>query len=60
MSSRELPNLKDHLMGLINAWDSIPIRVEQDGRYFNQFLSEVKDGIKILEWIIDNKGRFWE
>ena len=52
--------LKEQLIYLINGWDSIPIRIKQDGKWRMVYLSEVEDGIHILDWIMNNKGRFWK
>ena len=53
-------NLKEHLCWLIEGWEQIPIRVLQDGRWQSLYLSEIKDGLAVLDWIKSTKGRFWE
>ena len=55
-----LKTLKDHLKYLIENWEAIPIRVKQDGKWQGLFLSEIKDGQQILDWIKETKGRFWD
>ena len=52
--------LKDHLGFLIANWNNVAIRVQQDGHWQSLFLSEIKDGQQILDWIKSTKGRFWK
>jgi len=55
-----MKTLKEHLIELIQGWDKILIRVKQDGKWQGLFLSEIKDGQQILDWIKETKGRFWK
>ena len=48
-----------HLVHLLENWGSIAIRVKQDGKWQSLFLSEIKDGKQILDWIKETEGRFW-
>ena len=59
MNENPIPTLREFLANLIENWERTPIRVEQDGRWQSLFLSEIKDGGSILEWILQTKGRFW-
>lgn len=53
-------SLKEHLISLIDNWERVPIRVKQDGKWQALFLSEIKDGQQILDWIKSTQGRFWK
>ena len=51
--------LREFLRDLVKNWEYIPIRVLQDGKWQSLYLSEIKDPIVILQWIISTKDRFW-
>jgi len=55
----DMPKLDEHLRYLIENWNNIPIRVQQDSKWQSLFLGEIKDGQQILDWIKTTKGRFW-
>jgi len=48
-----MKNLRDSLKEIVEGWDSIVIRVNQDGRWQSLFLSEIKNETIILDWIIN-------
>jgi len=51
--------LREHLADLTKDWDDLPIRVLQDGKWQNLYLSEIKDGQQILDWIKSTENRLW-
>lgn len=55
-----MKSLKEYLTELLANWELIPIRVKEDGRWKSLFLSEIKDGNQILDWVKSTKGRHWE
>ena len=55
-----MKTLSEFLSYLLTNWDGIPTRVKQDGKWQSLYLSEIKDGNQILDWIKESKGRFWE
>jgi len=57
--SIRLKTLKEHLAELVETWERVPIRVLQDGKWTSLYLSEVKNGQIILDWIKSTEGRFW-
>jgi len=53
-------SLQEFLAYISENWEVLPIRVYQDDKWQSLFLSEIKDGNQILDWIRETKGRFWK
>ena len=49
MSTHE--KVRTFLDRLVKAWDNIPIRVYQDGKWQSLYLNEVKDTGQVVLWI---------
>lgn len=59
LTEKPSKTLKEFLAELVEKWEGIPIRVFQDGEWKALYLSEIKNGQVILDWIKSTEGRFW-